>query len=152
MSIDATEVAQMDRLGRMLLEKASEAIVYSDGQGFIRFWNPGAERMFGFMAAEAIGQSLDIIIPGSQRARHWEGFSRVMASGESRYGHGDLMAVPGLRKDGRRISLEFTIIPLLDETGRMEGMMAILRDTTKRFEEVRALRRELAAARTTMER
>jgi PAS domain S-box-containing protein len=147
MSIGASGSAQMDRLGRVLLEKASEAIVFSDGQGIIQFWSSGAERMFGFMAAEAVGQSLDIIIPEPQRARHWEGFNRVMATGESRYGHGDLMAVPGLRKDGTRISLEFTIVPLLDENGRMEGMTAILRDVSKRFEEMRALRRELAMAR-----
>jgi PAS domain S-box-containing protein len=152
MSIDTAGMAQMDRLGRILLEKASEAIVFSDGQGIIRFWSPGAERMFGFMAAEAVGQSLDIIIPEPQRARHWEGFSRVMATGESRYGDGDLMAVPGLRKDGTRISLEFTIIPLFNENGQMEGMTAILRDATKRFEEMRALRRELAAACAALER
>lgn len=146
MSIDAADITQLDRLGRVLLEKASEAIIFSDGQGIIQFWSPGAERMFGFMAAEAVGQSLDIIIPEAQRARHWEGFSRVMATGESRYGHGDLMAVPGLRKDGSRISLEFTIVPLLDENGRMEGMTAVLRDATKRFDEMRKLRRELTTA------
>jgi PAS domain S-box-containing protein len=152
MSIDAAGMAQMDRLGRALLEKASEAIVFADGQGIIRFWSPGAERMFGFVGAEAVGQSLDIIIPEPQRARHWEGFNRVMATGESRYGHGDLMAVPGLRKDGTRISLEFTIVPLLDENGRMEGMTAILRDVSKRFEEMRTLRHELAAARATTDK
>lgn len=70
-----------------------------------------------------------------------------METGESRYGQGDLLAVPGLRKDGIRVSLEFTIVPLRDAAGRMEGMAAVLRDVTRRFEELRALRRELAAAR-----
>jgi len=147
MSTDTAGTVQLDRLGRVLLEAAPDAIVYADGEGTIRFWNAGAERLFGFTAAEAVGQSLDIIIPEPQRARHWTGFRHVMETGESRYGHGDLLAVPGLRKDGSRISLEFTIVPLLDESGRMEGMTAILRDVTKRFEEMRALRRELAAAR-----
>ncbi|MDQ4061049.1 MAG: PAS domain S-box protein, partial [Pseudomonadota bacterium] len=89
-----------------------DAVVYADAEGIIHFWNAGAERIFGFAAAEAVGQSLDIIIPVNLRARHWDGFRRVMATGESRYGEGDLLSVPGLRKDGTRISLEFTIAAL----------------------------------------
>ena len=141
----ATEL--LDRLGRVLLAAAPDAIVYSDGDGVIRFWNAGAERVFGFSGAEAVGQSLDIIIPEPQRARHWAGYRQVMATGESRYGHGDMLAVPALRKDGTRISLEFTSVPVREAAGRMEGMAAILRDVTKRFEELRALRRELAGIR-----
>ena len=112
----------------------------------IRFWNPGAERIFGYSASEAEGQSLDLIVPERQRARHWAGYREVMSSGQSRYGQGDLLAVPSLRKDDTRISMEFTIIPLTDAHSRMEGMAAIMRDVTKRFEEVRALRQRLAAA------
>jgi PAS domain S-box-containing protein len=138
--------AELDRLGRALLETAPDAIVLADREGVIRFWNAGAERLFGFAAAEALGRSLDIIIPGPQRARHWEGYNRVMETGESRYGAGDVLAVPGLRKDGTRISLEFTVVPLHDPAGRMEGIAAILRDVTRRFEELRALRRQVAAA------
>jgi PAS domain S-box-containing protein len=137
----------LERLGRILIETAPDAIVYADGEGVIRFWNAAAERLFGFTAVEAVGRPLDIIVPEPQRARHWAGFRRVMATGESRYGHGDVLAVPGLRKDGSRVSLEFTIVPLRGETGQLEGMAAILRDVTKRFEEMRTLRRELAAAR-----
>ncbi len=147
MSGGAASEAELDRLGRAVLGAASEAIVSVDREGVIRFWNPGAERLFGFAAAEAVGRPIDIIIPEPQRARHWAGFRRVMETGESRYGQGDLLAVPGLRKDGSRVSVEFTIVPLRDRTGRMEGMAAVLRDVTRRFEETRALRRELAAAR-----
>ena len=143
----ASSEAELDRLGRAVLGAASDAIVSVDREGVIRFWNPGAERLFGFTAEEAVGRSVDIIIPEPQRARHWAGFRRVMDTGESRYGQGDLLAVPGLRKDGSRASLEFTIVPLRDPTGRMEGMAAVLRDVTRRFEELRALRRELATAR-----
>ncbi|WP_188901634.1 PAS domain-containing protein [Caldovatus sediminis] len=138
---------ELDRLGRALLRTRAEAIVLADRDGAIRFWNPGAERLFGFSAAEALGRPLDIIIPEPQRARHWDGYRRVMDTGESRYGEGDLLAVPGLRKDGSRVSLEFTIVPLRGPDGRIEGMAAILRDVTRRFEELRALRRELAALR-----
>jgi PAS domain S-box-containing protein len=137
--------AALDRLGRAVLATPAEAIVEADRDGLIRFWNPGAERLFGFTAAEALGQSLDLIIPEPQRARHWAGYHQVMQTGESRYGHGDILAVPGLRRDGSRISLEFTIVPLRGADGRMEGMIAILRDVSRRFEELRQLRRELAA-------
>ena len=146
MSGSASATEQLERLGRAILDSPSDAIVFADREGVIRFWNPGAERLFGFAGREAIGQSLDIIIPEPQRARHWAGFHKVMETGESRYGQGDVLAVPGLRKDGTRISIEFTIVPLHGGDGRMEGMAAILRDVSKRFEETRALRRKLAEA------
>lgn len=133
-------------LADAVLRTNSDAIVAADKDGIIRFWNPGAERIFGHASGDAIGQSLDIIIPERLRARHWRGYRQVMATGESRYGHGDILAVPGIRKDGGRISLEFTIVPLRDETGQMIGMAAIMRDVTSRFEEMRALRQKLAAA------
>ena len=144
MTGEAWSGAELDRLGRVLMEAAPDAIIFADREGAIRFWNTGAERLFGFAAAEALGRPLDIIVPEPQRVRHWSGFRRVMETGESRYGSGDVLAVPGLRKDGRRISLEFTIVPLRDASGRMEGVAAILRDVTRRFEELRALKRHVA--------
>ena len=133
-------------LGDALLHSASDAIVATDREGRISFWNPGAERIFGFTAAEAAGQSLDIIIPENLRARHWEGFRHTMATGTSRYGHGDLLSVPALTKEGRRISVEFTIVMLRDGRGDVAGTVAVMRDVTKRFEEVRELKRRLAEA------
>jgi PAS domain S-box-containing protein len=135
----------VDRFCRILIHEMPDAVIYADGEGVIRFWNAGAERIFGFGAAEAIGSSLDIIIPESLRARHWTGFGETMRTGNSRYGAGDILAVPALRKDGTRISIEFTVLPLRDEAGRMLGVAAVLRDVTRRFEETRALRRQLAA-------
>ncbi len=126
-----------------LAAQTPDAIVYADAAGKIRFWNAGAARIFGFSEAEAIGQSLDLIIPERLRARHWEGFERTMATGESRYGAGDLLAVPAQTKDGRQISVEFTITPFRGADGRMAGVAAILRDVTTKFEEMRALRRRL---------
>ncbi len=134
-----------DRLSEALLTSPSDAIVATDRDGRIVFWNPGAERIFGFTAHEAVGQSLDLIIPENLRARHWEGFRHVMKTGTSRYGQGDLLAVPGLNKDGRRISVEFTIVMLRDGD-QITGTVAVMRDVTKRFEEVRELRRKLAEA------
>jgi PAS domain S-box-containing protein len=132
--------------GEALLQTMSDAIVASDRDGRITFWNPGAERIFGFSRSEAIGQSLDLIIPERLRERHWTGYTQVMRTGESRYGHGDLLSVPALRKDGTRLSIEFTIVPLKDEAGAMAGVAAILRDVTARFEEMRALRQRAGAA------
>jgi PAS domain S-box-containing protein len=131
-------------LGSAILATASDAIIATDRGGVVNFWNPGAARIFGFAADEAIGQSLDLIIPENLRARHWDGYQRVMASGESRYADGELLSVPAVTKDGRRISVEFTIILLRDENDRPAGTAAILRDVTARFEETRKLRRELA--------
>ena len=131
-------------LGEALLHSASDAIVATDREGRITFWNPGAERIFGFTAEEAAGQSLDIIIPENLRARHWEGFRHTMATGTSRYGHGDLLSVPALTRDGRRISVEFTIVLLQAASREVTGTVAVMRDVTQRFEEVRELKRRLA--------
>jgi len=130
-----------------LVRQAADAIVYADATGTIRFWNAGAVRIFGFGEAEAVGQPLDLIIPENLRQRHGQGFDHTMRTGESRYGAGDMLAVPALRKDGARISVEFTIVPFRGEDGRMVGIAAILRDVTKRFEQLRALQKQIAELR-----
>lgn len=139
----------IDRFYRTLVRDAPDAIIYADSLGVIAFWNKGAERTFGFSEAEAVGKSLDIIIPENFRQRHWEGFAETVRTGKTRYGAGDVLAVPALRKDGSRISIEFTILPFADQAGRILGMAAILREVTKRFEELKALRNELAVLRPT---
>lgn len=131
-------------LAEAVLGTEADAIIVADAGGIIRFWNPGAERIFGYSTNDALGQSLDIIIPEQLRERHWAGYREVMASGVSRYARGDVLAVPAVRKDGSRVSLEFTITPLRDSHGRMSGMAAILRDITVRFEELRRLKQKVA--------
>ena len=131
-------------LAEALLHSASDAIIATDREGHITFWNPGAERIFGFTAGEALGQSLDLIIPENLRARHWSGFRHTMATGTSRYGHGDLLSVPGLTKDGARISVEFTIVLLRNGAQETTGTVAVIRDVTKRFAEMRELKQRLA--------
>ena len=133
------------KFAERLLSGMPDAIVYADAEGVIRLWNRGATRIFGFAEEEALGRSLDIIIPERLRERHWHGFRETMRSGQSRYGEGHILSVPALRKDGARISVEFTIVPFTDDAGRMIGIAAVMRDATARFEELRALRRELAA-------
>ena len=133
-------------LGDALLNSSSDAVIATDREGRITFWNPGAERIFGFTACEVSGQSLDLIIPENLRARHWAGFRHTMETGTSRYGSGDLLSVPGLTRDGRRISVEFTIVLLHNDRQEIAGTVAVMRDVTKRFEELRELKRRLAQA------
>ncbi len=135
-----------DDVARALLSGAADAIVACDRDGVIRVWNPGAARIFGFAADEAVGHSLDIIIPERLRGRHWDGYHAMMASGQSRYAGGDTLSVPALRKDGAQISVEFTIVALRDGTDSISGLAAVMRDVTLRFEELKALRRQLREA------
>jgi PAS domain S-box-containing protein len=133
-------------LAEALLATRSDAIIAADRGGRICFWNPGAERLFGYAPDEALGCALDLIIPERLRARHWEGYDRVMATGQSRYGDADVLAVPALRKDGGTISVEFTIVPLRDRAGSLIAIAALMRDVSKRFAETRELKRKLAEA------
>ena len=134
----------MDRLLQQLFENAPEAILVADRQGLIRSWNGGAERMFGHTADEAVGQSLDLIIPEKLRPRHWQGYFRVMDSGQTKY-TADLLTSPGVRKDGARVSLEFSIVLLRTEGGAIDGCAAIMRDVTARWQREKALKERLAA-------
>ena len=126
-------------LARRIVEEMPEAVIFADREGVILLWNRGAEVMFGYAAAEALGRSLDLIIPERHRSRHWEGYHEVMTSGVTRYGT-ELLAVPAVRKDGRRISIEFSIALLRGETGDVLGAAAVVRDVTARWERDKAMR------------
>jgi PAS domain S-box-containing protein len=127
-----------------LVAEMSDALIYCDAAGAIRIWNRDAVRIFGFSAAEAIGQKLDIIIPANLRGRHWHGYRATMETGRTRYADGQLLSVPAVRKDGTRISVEFTVVPFRDSEGQMVGIAAIMRDATRSFEEIRSLCKEIA--------
>lgn len=131
-------------IAESLLRTRSEAIIAADRAGIICFWNPGAERIFGHAAVDAIGHSLDLIIPERLRDRHWQGYRDTIATGKSRYGEGDVLSVPALHKNGTTISIEFTIMPLRDSSNALIAIVAIMRDVTKRFAEIRQLKRRLA--------
>jgi len=126
-----------------LVALTDHAVIVADVDGVITFWNPAAEAMFGHTRAQALGQSLDLIIPANLRERHWDGYGRVMATGETEYA-GRTLAVPALRADGTRISVEFTVTLLTGDDGAVVGIAAIMRDVTAQWEEQRALRRRLA--------
>lgn len=130
-------------LYRTILEQAPDAILYADREGVIRLWNRGAALVFGFTAEEAIGQSLDLIIPERLRGRHWEGYFKVMETGESRYGI-ELLTVPALHRDGRQLSCAFSIVMLKDDQGKPLGVASIMRDGTEAFEREKALKKRIA--------
>jgi PAS domain S-box-containing protein len=138
------ETSSADRLFRRIVEEMPEAVIFADRQGVVRLWNRGAEIIFGYSAAEATGQSLDLIIPERFRARHWDGYRHVMATGVTSYGQ-RLLAVPAMRKDGQRISIEFSIALLKDERGDVTGALAVVRDVTARWQAERERNARLAA-------
>ncbi len=130
-------------LAERIVRDAPDGIIAADTDGRIVLWNAGAERLFGHPAARVLGQSLDLIIPEPFRARHWAGYRQVMQSGTTHYGT-ELLRVPALHQDGRRISVAFTVGLLKGETGAVEGIFAILRDDTERWQTERELRQRLA--------
>lgn len=141
----ADDASLRARVADAIFDAAADAVIVCDRDGVIRLWSAGASRIFGLTAAEAMGQSLDIIIPERLQARHWDGFHKMMASGQSRYPAGHLLSAPGRRKDGSQLSVEFTAVALKGADGRVQNIVAIMRDVTERFEEMKALRRALAA-------
>jgi PAS domain S-box-containing protein len=134
-----------DWLARAVVRETPEAIVACDPNGIIALWNGGAERIFGYPAAEALGRNLDLIIPEKQRSRHWAGYDKTMATGETKYGD-TLLKVPAAHRDGRRLSIEFSVALLRDAQGKVAGIAAVIRDSTERWAADRELRAALAAA------
>ncbi len=125
-----------------IVQGAGDAILFADREGRIRLWNAGAEAMFGQTAAEALGQSMDIIIPERLRGRHWEGWKKVMETGVTRYGT-ETLSVPAVRKDGSPLSIEFTIQLVRDDAGAILGASTIIRDVTARWNRDKELRKKL---------
>jgi len=128
---------------QQLLEVIGDAVVVADTSGAINLWNPAAERLFGFTQAEALGGSLDLIIPERLRERHWAGYRKTIASGETRYSH-DVLSVPALHKDGRTLSIAFTVGLIYGPQREVTGIVAVIRDETTRYTEERNLRKRVA--------
>ena len=130
-------------LSQQIVEKAADAVIFADEEGIIRLWNTGAEVIFGYSAEEALGQSLDFIVPEKLRKRHWEGYRKVMATGKTKYGK-ETLAVPAITKGDKRISIEFTIVLVTNDSGEPFGTAAIIRDVTERFLKQKELKKRLA--------
>ncbi len=130
-------------LCQRIVEHTQEAIIYADRDGLIQLWNQGATAMFGYEGEEAIGHSLDLIIPERLRGRHWQGYHHVMETGVTRYGS-EVLAVPAVRKDGQRLSIEFTIVLMQDSDGIPIGTAALIRDVTTRWQQEKAQQERIA--------
>lgn len=122
-----------------LVEQAPDAMIYADHAGAIRVWNPAAERLFGYSAAEALGRSLDLIIPERFRAAHWNGYAAAMQRGTTRYS-GQLLTTRSMHKDGRAIYVEMAFSMIKNDEGVVLGALAIARDCTERHLAARAAR------------
>ena len=126
-----------------LVECVGDAIIVADVHEKIVLWNLAATRIFGYSEEEALGQTLDLIVPERQRQKHNEGYSHSMETGTTRYGT-SLLKVPAKHKDGSMLSIAFTVGMLFDDAGKANGVVAIIRDETARFAEERALKKRLS--------
>jgi len=126
-----------------LLEALADAVMVCDAKGAIVLWNPACERMFGYTEAEALGQSMDLIIPERLRKRHWEGYDKTMATGVTKYGS-DVLRVPAVDKAGKSLSIAFTVAMLHAPDGKVSAIASVIRDETSRFNDERALKKRLA--------
>ena len=128
-----------------LVAALGDAVMVCDAQGAITLWNPACERMFGFTEAEVLGRSMDMIIPERLRGRHWEGYHKTMATGITKYGT-DVLRVPAVDKQGRSLSIAFTVAMLYTAEGKVGAIASVIRDETARFSDERALKKRLADA------
>lgn len=132
---------------QQLLQALGDGVIVCDAAGAITFWNAAATRIFGFTESEAMGQSLDLIIPQRQRQRHWDGYHKTMATGETRYG-ADVLRVPAVHKEDKPLSIAFTVALLRGTDGEVTSIVALVRDETERWGEERKLRARLTQLET----
>jgi len=132
-----------------IVQACGDGMVVCDAGGTIVFWNAAATRIFGFTAEDAHGQSLDLIIPQAQRQRHWDGFHKTLATGTTRYGS-EVLRVPALHKEGKPLSIAFSVALLRDAAGQMAGIVAVVRDDSVRWQAERAMRARLRELETSI--
>ena len=125
-----------------LVTGVGDGIMAANAKGLITLWNPACTRMFGFTEADALGKSLDLIIPQRQQKPHWEGYDKTMATGITKYGN-DVLRVPAVHKDGHILSIAFTVSMLHNPDGSVSAIVAVIRDESVKFAEERALKKRI---------
>ena len=131
-------------LETVLIAYAPDAIIFADWTGVIRVWNQGAEALFGHSAAEAVGHTLDLIVPAPDRPAHWAGFSRAVQQGH--FATDDvLLTSRALTKAGNMIAVELSAAIIWSPAGQVRGIMAIGRDVTARRAHEQAQQERLAS-------
>lgn len=144
MTDQATPSPTASNLFEAIVRQSSEAIVFADREGVIRIWSPGAVALFGFAESEAIGSSLDIIIPERFRAAHWRGFQQALDRGRTQHG-GEIRTTRAEHRDGRKLYVDMSFAVVADADGWIAGSVAIARDCTARREMESALRARIEA-------
>lgn len=124
-------------LAESVLLQMAEAVIYSNRQGIIEIWNPAAAAMFGHSADQALGQSLDLIIPERLRAAHWRGFEAAMQSGRTRL-KGQATTTRALHRSGETRYVDMSFALVCDEHGQAIGSVAVARDATERILQAKA--------------
>ena len=125
-----------------LVTGVGDGIMAANAKGLITLWNPACTRMFGFTEADAMGKSLDLIIPQRQQKPHWDGYNKTMATGITKYGN-DVLRVPAVHKDGHILSIAFTVSMLHNPDGSVSAIVAVIRDESVKFAEERALKKRI---------
>lgn len=143
MQTDDSEAEVRPELIQAMVTQGPDAIIFADRRGAIRIWNRAAATLFGYSSAEAIGQSLDIIIPERLRSAHWTGFERALAAGETRYA-GKVLTTRSAHKDGSTLYVDLSFALIRDAAGAIVGALATARDCTQRYRAERALRARVA--------
>jgi len=139
-SASTLSTGELEQAGLQAMLNLPDAVVLCDRKGLIRFWNDGAARIFGFSAAQALGQSLDIIIPERLRKRHWDGYFAMIKTGKFSHHPSELLNVPALTRLRATVSIQFTVAPIKGSDGEITGILSIMRDFTETREELRRLR------------
>ncbi len=127
---------------KAVVAAVGDGVMAADAKGAIILWNAACERMFGHTEAEAMGKSLDIIIPQRQQQRHWDGYEKTMSTGITKYGN-DVLRVPAVHKDGHTLSIAFTVALLHSADGKVSAIIAVIRDESARFAQERELKKRL---------
>jgi PAS domain S-box-containing protein len=103
--------------------KPAAALVFAEPDGVIRIWNPAAEALFGHPAGDAIGRTLDLVIPPDYRERHWAGFNQAMSAADGMIDHSSF-DIPALHRDGTIIRIEVRLMVVHDSRNRVAGALA----------------------------
>lgn len=119
-----------NELGELILEQTSDAVIYADKQGNIQRWNDAASQLFGFSKVEALGQSLDLIIPERARKAHWHGFNLAVENGNLRLSGKPTLTRAIHKNAEKRLYVQMSFSLVKDNDGHVQGSVAIARDMT----------------------
>ena len=138
-----TATTETTNLPEALIEHLADAVIFADRDGVIQLWNPGAQAVFGYPAAEVLGRRVDVLIPERLRPSHWAAFDAAIDTGEMKHGR-ESMTTRSMRKDGSDLYLDLSFALVKDVNGHVLGAVAVARDITSRFRADNESRRRIA--------